>query len=158
MTSKTLATLVDLDDGSSIEFELPERLTMEIGIDGEKVPQGLRNAVATFWTASDERIPLELTFVRRKSTYLDVEKPVRWLRSRARPAVLGSTVRAGPPRFGLSMPGVDEDSEWEFDPGTPLSVEGRGNVNLDEGTTYPPIMKVTFTLQRADQNATRDRT
>jgi hypothetical protein len=56
------------------------------------------------------------------------------------------------------MPGVDEDSEWEFDPGTPLSVEGRGNVNLDEGTTYPPIMKVTFTLQRADQNATRDRT
>lgn len=146
--------LVDVSDGTSIDFELPEQYRFTVSTESEDVPTSRRNAKQSWWVVTQEKVQMELTFIRQTSTYLDVERPCKWLRARCYPAFIGGAVFKPPPSFMLIMPGVDSAASWEIK--GDLEFEGSGNVGIDGLVgSYPPVMIVRFTLVRSDESMNR---
>lgn len=149
-----IGKMVDVSDGTFIEFELPEEYRLTVSTESEDVPTARRNAKESWWVVTQEKVQMDLTFVRQVSTYLDVERPCKWLRARCYPSFVGGAVFKPPPSFVLIMPGVDSAASWEIK--GDLEFEGRGNVGIDGLVgSFPPVMVVRFTLVRSDGSMNR---
>ena len=145
--------MIDLEDGTFIVFELPETLEGSVTPEAEAVVNARRNGRIRWWVVSEEKVTLNLTFVRQVDTFIDVKYPVEWIRSRAAPLLLGPYVTKPPPSFLLLMPTVDPAAVWEFD--GPIEYTGTGNSGVDPLFPYPPRVDVSFTLARSDEGLNR---
>lgn len=145
--------MTDLDDGTFIEFSLPERLSGAETIESENNPNSKLNAPNRFVILTGSSLEMSLVFIARTSEVLDVKTPVDWLRSRAKNKYHGGLIEKPPSRFSVSATAmVPKGSKWEFDSEVAWQTEGNAGANFDE---MPPRVDVQFTLVRVDDGDTR---
>lgn len=161
VTAAITGTMMDLADGTSIEFLLPARYTGTIDMEAEQVPNIKRNAALNFYDYTMERLSMELVFLHRGPDALaDVITPFNWLVSRYFPRYLADKVLLPPPTFAVQMSALlPLFAEWEFDPGS-FEYDGEGNCRLPALglplTQIPAKLVCRFGLVRVDSGGSRD--
>ena len=153
--SMKMGKMIDIGDGTFIEFFLPRRLRGRTDVESEQHPTRRRNSSLLFWDRSGDVLSMEIEFLAQASTDLEVRRPLNWLRSRAYPSYLGDLILRPPSTFSLICSGlVPLASLWEFSPGS-LSWQTEGNLRYSS-MMVPPKVTVNFDLTRVDETATRE--
>jgi len=145
--------MTDVDDGSSIEFSLPERLIGAETIEAESSPNDKLNAPNRNIILTGSTLEMALVFMVRDDPIRDVLQPVLWLRGKAKNKYHGGLIEQPPARFTVSATSlVSKSAIWEFDSEVRWQTEGNAGMSITE---VPPRVDVQFTLIRVDDKDTR---
>ena len=140
--------MLDMNDFSTLEFDMPESLSMDVQITNEQVPNQLRNGTLSYWQHTGMRLDLELFFRRKVNAQVDILPQIQWLLDRSTPKYMAGLIVQPLPQFMLELGGyVPRGSIWDWDYGFNLRTEGIF-MGLENGLT--PFVRVRLPLVRAD--------
>lgn len=145
--------MTDLDDGTWIEFSLPERLVGSELVEVDSDPNAKLNAPNRHLRFTGSQLEMSLVFMARNDFVRDVLEPVQWLRARAKSRYHGGLIEKPPARFAVSAGAlVPKGAQWEFESEISWTTEGNMGMNAFE---VPPRVDLVFTLVRVDDGDTR---
>jgi len=146
-------SLIDLNDFSSIELDIPEEVVFGTRMAVTDVPNAKRNGVVGYWSNTESEIRFSMTLIKRTASAVDIKAKMDWLVDRCYPKYQGDLIQQAQPKLLVVMGGmIPAGSEWELRDG--VDGRARGYWNPVDGF-LPPVMELSFRLVRVDSGAGR---